>query len=316
MAFHLDTRNTKYLHNHQAALRHHDNITPIRGRSPECRPIAERNKTHFTINKNTHDQTITVRLYNTDIITYYPPDHPTHANQIKVNLGGWNSESTRAAIKAVTRVRITSTDNKAWVRDQDGKYYLVPPEGVWLQVGEGYYNHKVLNPTYPTTHKLNRKAMNEKRKQFAPFIQHMTGLAKLIGHDAAAWQIEFEYPALLDRRFTGMNVKRVFDILKKEQEEGGGGGGGGGERSDAYLVGVAEGSDLEAWSKLAKWLVWSTRKYKWMGYGNGMSGGYKIHFCPERAIKELEKNIIKAYRSEVLTEETITDGRIVRDKYK
>ena len=41
-----------------------------------------------------------------------------------------------------------------------------------------------------------------------------------------------------------------------------------------------------------------------------------MSFCHKRAIKELEHHIIKAYRSEVLTKETITDGRIVRDKYK
>ena len=33
---------------------------------------------------------------------------------------------------------------------------------------------------------------------------------------------------LLDKRFTNMTTKQVFDILKKEQEEGGGGSGGGG----------------------------------------------------------------------------------------
>ena len=270
MAFHLDTRGTKYLHNYQAALWHHDNIKPIRNRNPECRPIAERNKTHFTIRKDT-DNTITVRLYTTDIATYYPPDHPTHANQIKVNLGGWNSVSTRAAIRAVAGVDITSADNKAWVRDHDGKHYLIPSEGVWLQPGEYYTTPKVLKPTYPTTHKLNRKAMNKKRAQVKPFVQHMTGLFKLIGQDAAAWQVELA---------GGPSIK------------------------------IAEGSDLEAWSKLAKWLVWSTRKYKWTGNGHGMS------FCHKRAIKELEHHIIKAYRSEVLTKETITDGRIVRDKYK
>jgi len=37
--------------------------------------------------------------------------------------------------------------------------------------------------------------------------------------------------------------------------------------------------------------------------------------CATRA-HLLEHHIIKAYRSEVLTKETITDGRIVRDKYK
>jgi predicted metal-dependent peptidase len=47
---------------------------------------------------------------------------------------------------------------------------------------------------------------------------------------------------LIDRRFAGMNVKRVFDILKKEQEEGGGGGGGGGEPLDEH--GWEEAEDM------------------------------------------------------------------------
>lgn len=283
MAFHLDTRNTKYLHNYEAALRHHNSIIPIRGTN--TRPVAERRKKHFDIRKDTTDLTngenknIIVRLYQTDIVTYYPPDHPTHPNQIKINIPRrWNSMSTRAAVRAVTGVDITNADRKAWVKDQDGKHYLVPEKGVWLQVEDSQQGHKVLNPTYPTVHRLNRKQMNAKRAQMKPFIQHMVGLAKLVGQDAAAWQIELEYPA----------------------------------RGDAYMVEAAEGSDLEAWGKVAKWLMWSTRGYRYAADGSG----YRTHFCHKRAVKKLENYIIKTCPAEVLIKETITDGRIVRDRYK
>ena len=88
MSFSLDTRNTKYLHNYAAALAHHDNVTPIR--NSNCRPMAERRKQHFNIRKQ--GETVIVRLHTTDIVTYTPD------NRIVLDMGSWNTNSTRAAM--------------------------------------------------------------------------------------------------------------------------------------------------------------------------------------------------------------------------
>jgi hypothetical protein len=98
MAYSLDTRNTEYLHNYAVALAHHDSITPIR--NSNCRPVAERRKQHFNIRKQ--GETVIVRLYATDIMTYTPD------NRITLNMGHHNTNSTRAAIRAVTCVTIAA----------------------------------------------------------------------------------------------------------------------------------------------------------------------------------------------------------------
>jgi hypothetical protein len=168
MSYSLDTRNTKYLHNYAAALAHHDSITPVR--NSNCRPIAERTKQHFDIRK--HGEAVIVRLYTTDIITYTPD------NRVTLNVGGHNTVSTRAAIRAVAGVDIQGT-NPAWVQDYDHKYY---PYKVNMQLEvQGYRALKIIDPIYPVIHTLNKKAMNVLRKDHAPFIQHLSGFIKLVG---------------------------------------------------------------------------------------------------------------------------------------
>jgi len=168
----LDTRNTKYLHNYAAALAHHDSIKPIRGTN--IRPMAERNKSHFDIRKE--GEKIIIRLHRTDIVTYTPD------NRITLNMGRWNSNSTRAAILAVSDVEIRNHYGIAWVRDHDGKCYPFK-DGMQLQMGEGQYRceHKIIDPVYPVVHKIKRKELSKLRNEYAPFIQYLKGFVKLIG---------------------------------------------------------------------------------------------------------------------------------------
>jgi hypothetical protein len=172
MSYSLDTRKTKYLHNYEAALRHHDSITPIR--NSNCRPIAERRKQHFNIRK--HGDSIIVRLYATDLVTYTPD------NKITLNMGGriTNTVSTRAAIYAITNTTISQQHSRTWVRDHDGKCFLFQ-NGMQLQAGDYYCNHKIIDPIHPVVHHLDKQNMKALRKDYAPFTKHLSGFIKLVG---------------------------------------------------------------------------------------------------------------------------------------
>ena len=173
MSFSLDTRNTKYLPNYAAALRHHDDIKPIR--SSNCRPIAERTKQHFNIRAEGaggHLSKVVVRLYATDIITYTPD------NRVTLNVGWRNSISTRAAIRAVAGVTMDG-NSPLWVQDYDHKYYLYK-DNMQLEV-QDYRTLKIIDPIYPEVHKLNRKALNDKLRQFKNYYNYMLGVAKVDG---------------------------------------------------------------------------------------------------------------------------------------
>ena len=173
MSFSLDTSNTKYLPNYAAAVAHHDSIKPIRGSN--CRPLAERTKKHLNIRKEKLGpyDAIVVRLHSTDLITYTPD------NRVTLNMGGYNTTSTRGVIYAVTGVW-THGGSPIWI--QRGSTHYVFKNGCQVDMSE-HRSPKIIDPIYPVIHTLKRKAMNSIRKDYAPFITHLSGFIKLVGED-------------------------------------------------------------------------------------------------------------------------------------
>ena len=279
MTYSLDTRNTKYLPDYAAALRHHDSIKPIR--SSNCRPMAERRKQHFNIRKATNalsDQTsIIVRLYSTDIITYTPD------NRVTLNISHHSTVSTRAAIRAVAGVSITQQHGCSWVQDNDHKHYLFK-NGTELQTGDYYYDHKIIDPIYPDIHKLNRKAFNDKLRQFKDYYNYLLGVAKVDG-------------------FRGQHM--VADSLRAMVDP------------DNYVDGMfapspetafALACDIVGRSEFAgKDTYWKFFSPHWRGDLGGVDN--KISTALKRAL-------VMTFRDTLLTKTTVTDGRIVKDPYK
>ena len=254
MSFSLDTHRTKYLPNYAAALRHHDDIKPLRGTG--TRPIAERTKKHFDIRK--HGDAIIVRLYSTDIVTYTPD------NRVTLNMGNHNTISTRAAIYAVAGVTMDGTA-PLWVQDYDHKYYLYKAN-MQLEV-QGYRTLKVIDPTHPVIHTLNKKVMNALRKDYAPFIQYLKGFVKLIGEDG------FTYEMLKDAAW-GMLHYRALELAKGTHDH----------MHELALVIAKEAR------------------------GNPLVRLKEALAC-------FDRHLIRGHRDTVLTRSTVTDGRIVTDRY-
>jgi len=264
MSFSLDTRNVKYLPDYAAALRHHDSITPIR--NSNTRPIAERTKKHFDIRK--YGDAIIVRLHSTDIITYTPD------NRVTLNVGGHNTISTRAAIEAVTGVRIAGT-NPAWVRDYDHKYYPYKAN-MQLEV-QGYRTLKIIDPIHPVIHTLNKKAMNLLRKDYAPFINYLKGFVKLIGEEG------FNKDMLEGVPFTMSAI--TIPCLSRGTHE---------QMHEAAIL-----------------IVSRVRRYPWYWQPNANIPVVKL----KDALAKFDEALIREHRDTVLTRSTVTDGRMVKDRY-
>ena len=263
MSFSLDTRRTKYLPDYAAALRHHDDIKPVRGSN--TRPIAERTKQHFNIRK--HGDAIIVRLHRTDIITYTPD------NRVTLNVGGYNSISTRAAIRAVAGVTMDG-NSPLWVQDYDHKYYLYK-DNMQLEV-RGYRTLKIIDPIRPVIHTLNKKAMNLLRKDYAPFIQYLKGFVKLVGEDG-----------FTDAFLAGTRL----------------------ETPDYKPMDYAKGTHEDMYA-LARWIALAVRET------NPRSFGYPIFSVRLKdVLTQFNEHIIRAHKDTVLTRSTVTDGRMVKDRY-
>ena len=285
MSFSLDTRNTKYLPDYAAALRHHDSIKPIR--SSNCRPMAERRKQHFNIRKATNalsDQTsIIVRLYSTDIITYTPD------NRITLNMGGatTNTISTRAAIHAVTGVNVTQQHGCSWVQDNDHKYYLFK-NGMELET-VGYRENKIIDPRYPDIHKLNRKAFNDKLRQFKDYYNYLLGVAKVDGWRGQSPGMDSLF------RYTMTNPDNYRDGLFTLEPE------------TAYALS----------RHIMTNHYFSGRDNYWRFFQPMSRHDTTPTMNLEHAISTaLKRALIMTFRDTLLTKTTVTDGRIVKDPYK
>lgn len=282
MSFSLDTRKVKYLHNYAAALAHHDSITPIR--NSNCRPVAERRKKHFDIRK--HGDSIIVRLYTTDIVTYTPD------NKITLNMGNWRFNSTRAAIRAVTRTQIAQQHSRTWVRDHDGKCFLFQ-NGMQLQTGDYYCSHKIIDPVYPETHTLKRKELNAKLRQFKNYYNYMLGLSKV-----DAWRGQSGKLAMVHHQ-------RLAALTNP----------------DNYKNGVFD-PEPEAAFELSKVLMYNysltTRNTYWRFFVDHHNPNYSpiAGLDLEKIISTaLKRAIISTHKDELLAKQTITTGQIVRDQY-
>jgi len=265
MSFSLDTRNTKYLHNYAGALAHHDSITPVR--NSNCRPIAERTKKHFDIRKQ--GDSIIVRLYRTDIVTYTPD------NRVTLNMGGENTVSTRAAIHAVTGVTIQGT-NPVWVQDHDGKHYPFK-NGMQLQAGDYYRNHKITDPIHPVVHHLKKQAMNALRKDYAPFTKHLSGFIKLVGE-------------------TGFDKDMLEGVPWTMPNQ--------------TVLSLAKGTHVQM-HEAALFIASRVRRYPKYGQPNANIPMVKL----KDALAQFDEELIQGYRDTVLTRHTVTDGSMVKDRY-
>jgi len=284
MSFSLDTRNTKYLPDYAAALRHHDDIKPIRGstRFPEhyCRPIAERHKKHFNIRK--YGDAIIVRLYSTDIIAYTPD------NRVILNMSNQNTISTRAAVYAVAGVSITQQHSRPWVQDYDHKYYFYE-DGMALET-VGYRENKIIDPICPETHTLNRKAFNDKLRQFKDYYNYMLGVAKVDG-----WRGQGLVADSLHAMTNPDNYKDGLFTLEP----------GAAYALSRHIMGnhVLAGRDN----------YWRFFQPLNPTYDTAPTAGLNLEHAISTALK---RALITAFRDSQLIKTKITDGRMFEDPYK
>ncbi len=163
------------LHNWMDAKAHHDSIKPIR--TDGVRPIGNRRKKEASI-KEVGD-TIVCHLYNTDVVTYHKD------GRIEVRLDGYVTQSTAAFIG--TALESTGLrHNQMWITATTGETYTggwlaLDPNGVNTFVRTGSGDLKFLNPASTEVHTVNRKATNNVRRQYKPFLDYLKNVVKLRG---------------------------------------------------------------------------------------------------------------------------------------
>lgn len=150
------------------------NAVPIRGHTPEVRPLGERrNHNTFSIREQGCGS-IELVLYETPVITFRP------TGEILLQTNGWNSVSTHQFIDRVLRIPAHGQENKTVVTLHEGKY-VVPKTGGLLLKYSAAINGLELVGMHQVNYgyRLNRKALTKVRTQYSEFTKYFNAMLKL-----------------------------------------------------------------------------------------------------------------------------------------
>jgi hypothetical protein len=181
MSFGANPIDVSVLYNYEAAARHEASIKPIRGRTPECKPLGDRKKTYVTIRKENQD--IIVCLYRTDIVRYQPD------GTVIVNQGGHESNSTRAYLNAVLPLWFSSHQGTTvWFSANGGTSHEnhllhARKDNIFKYNPNNVRPWEFTNPKPCVVHQKNRAGAKAVRAKYAPFFKYMRNIKKLLGAD-------------------------------------------------------------------------------------------------------------------------------------
>lgn len=166
------------LHTYSEAVRKEDSIAAYKkGKVKGLKPLAERRRHWLTI-RLADNADVVIKMYDTDIITYRPD------NTIIIQQDGWATASTHETIGAILGCTLVRRDSKGWISTGDGKWYLLREHGdnVFKRDENGRFAGMVnVNPLYPKTLSVDRKALNKVTAQYKPFIKYAIAATKLRG---------------------------------------------------------------------------------------------------------------------------------------
>jgi len=153
----------------------HDTTKPIRGRSPEVRPLGARRDVD-TYSVRMSGANVEFVLYKTPVVTYLPN------GDVMVKTDGWNSVSTHQFICQVLGVKCygarRNTIMEARSAEGDVHKYTIPKDkGITMIHAGGNWRITQFNTLYE--YRLNRKAANAVRKKYADFLRYVKGMVSL-----------------------------------------------------------------------------------------------------------------------------------------
>ena len=157
--------------NYADALKIHDGVKPLRGRSPEIRPLGDRRDADkYHIRKN--GEAIELVLFQTPVITFMPE------GEVALFVNGYNTPSTHQFIHRVLGIPASGVRGKTLLGVGDSRYILGDGETLRLRLNESG-GWCPLNPTTQYGWKLNRKATTNVRNIYADFYKYLKGFVNL-----------------------------------------------------------------------------------------------------------------------------------------
>jgi hypothetical protein len=166
-------RRVAVVQDYARALKLHDDTKPLRGRSPEIRPLGNRRDADtYSIRKN--GDAVELVLYKTPVITFEPN------GEVVLFVDSYNSVSTHQFISWVLGISAGGVRRTTVLTINNSKYTLAGQDKLRLRKeGKEDGNWCVLNPTQQWSWRLDRKAVTNVRSKYGEFYKYLKGFVNL-----------------------------------------------------------------------------------------------------------------------------------------
>ena len=276
MGYSLDASGLRRVEDYAKAVEIEAEIVPIRGKSPECKPLdTKRHKQSVTIRRVGED--VVIKAYETDVLTYKPD------GEIVVDTGGYSTMSTADVIGRVLGVRSRPYGGRLWIQLVGGWYAM--GRGTRLVRGKENPTYVYpLNPIHVPVRQLNRKKTKVVRDKFRPFMDYARGMCKLL---AVNGSIDVQSPRTV-------HFEDIWDLITCEED---------------LLENFAHAlQDLMSITCNHGWIYNGTN-----GVSLPYDSVYHTTFATMQRF--LTKRAYKMHASDVLDTNTLPLGQLGRDKY-
>lgn len=165
-------KNVKRLWSYAEAKSWHDMTKPIRGRSPEIRPLAERRDVDtYSIRMNGDD--VECVLYRTPVITFKPD------NTVVLWMDKWNSVSTRQFIFQMLGIAANGNGNSTVLTLRNGEKHVLKASEKMTFHQKDQYQWVPTETRVLHGFKLSREKANTVRARYKPFYDYVNSMIKL-----------------------------------------------------------------------------------------------------------------------------------------
>lgn len=283
----------EHINDYASALKRWEESEPIRRRAVDTRPLGFRNRVDsYRINK-LPDGAVECILHSTPVVTFY------ENGEVKIQTGGWASQSTCCFIQEVLKIHSYIFNYKLCV-GFNYKDYVVPSGGMTIKRNHNWV-YEPVNPEPVVVHSLNRKGTNNVRARYKPFKTYLSSMCRLKGDSMYPAEDFYQVfgkdkygnakvRSLADNTFDvwGDQVKNFFKLVTDTNEE---------TRNDSFYKGLLI-------------VAMSFGKPKW---GMNEVEGYVLF--EKSALKTFDNLVIGFHREETLEEKVLPDGEVKRDPY-
>ena len=164
----------KSIRTHKQAVACHNKIKPIKGRSVECRPLADRRADHYNIRMN--GDKVECVLYQTPVLTFLPD------NTVEIRMGGWNSGATRTFIMEILGLSCGNNMGTPMLSLDRDRHVVLDSKDVTVirnVGGDAFLHWELVSSVDVFEWKMNKAKANIVRAKYSEFEAYFRNMIKL-----------------------------------------------------------------------------------------------------------------------------------------